>query len=450
MTLESGTFDCIICCGSYKNVVRGVQQQVVCPGCETMVCRQCQFNFERDQCMNCGLQFTRDFVVENLGEKFLKEIVRPRITAELMKSEEELLPEAQEEVQKNRKLRAYKRNLRFGIVGELDLDVPVTTDPPKRHEIFRCPKDNCRGFIRSKYTCELCQSEVCSKCRVILPNSEESQHQCKKEDVTSLQLMAKETRPCPRCAVKIYKITGCDHMYCTHCCTHFSWRTGKVTNQSTNGHYLNLARYATDVATLNVNPINVDADGNIINANDNREVGTEDAECREYGFSLSENAVNPTSLSSRILTPNLEQSLYRDSNEIKSLFRSRLQGKDILQKSNENLKSLRVKYLDGTIDNKTWSDRVYLDYKKREQSLLYSEIFSLYLSTISFIQSRLLHVEHSVDSSISLTDEIVCSMEKLIELCNGSFHNVKREYGGKTYKIRQINEPISAPAFQTV
>ena len=43
-----------------------------------------------------------------------------------------------------------------------------------------------------------------------------------------LKLIKQETKPCPTCGVRIYKISGCDQIWCVECKVAFSWRTGII------------------------------------------------------------------------------------------------------------------------------------------------------------------------------------------------------------------------------
>ena len=55
--------------------------------------------------------------------------------------------------------------------------------------------------------------------------------------------MAKDSRNCPQCAAAIFKIDGCDQMWCTQCHTAFSWRTGQIeTHRVHNPHYYDWMR----------------------------------------------------------------------------------------------------------------------------------------------------------------------------------------------------------------
>ena len=63
-------------------------------------------------------------------------------------------------------------------------------------------------------------------------------HVCKEDDVATANLLSKETKPCPKCAVPIFKISGCDQMWCIECQTPFSWNTGqRVTGIIHNPHF---------------------------------------------------------------------------------------------------------------------------------------------------------------------------------------------------------------------
>jgi hypothetical protein len=108
----------------------------------------------------------------------------------------------------------------------------------RREFIMRCPAADCRGFLSTAYKCGTCSKKTCAECTEII--EEDMEHTCKPESVESTKAIRKETRPCPKCAAPIYKIDGCDQMWCTNgnCNTAFSWITGQVvTGRVHNPHY---------------------------------------------------------------------------------------------------------------------------------------------------------------------------------------------------------------------
>lgn len=110
----------------------------------------------------------------------------------------------------------------------------------KPRVICNCPVDDCKGFITSKnYTCGVCESILCRKCHVHVKTkigSENDKHSCKKDDIDTARKILMETKPCIKCNVPIYKISGCDQMWCVICHTAFNWRTGKEEFRVHNPH----------------------------------------------------------------------------------------------------------------------------------------------------------------------------------------------------------------------
>jgi hypothetical protein len=90
--------------------------------------------------------------------------------------------------------------------------------------IFKCPSDDCRGFISDTYICGTCNKGVCRLCNLQIDND----HKCNKDDIKSAALVHSLAKPCPKCMTPILKSGGCDQMFCTQCNTPFSWITGKI------------------------------------------------------------------------------------------------------------------------------------------------------------------------------------------------------------------------------
>jgi len=97
-----------------------------------------------------------------------------------------------------------------------------------------CPLESCEGVLDEKWYCVLCGKTTCSMC---LENKDDENHMCNKDTVESVKLMKTDTKACPKCKASIFKIDGCDQMWCTRCHTAFSWTTGKVEKRIHNPHY---------------------------------------------------------------------------------------------------------------------------------------------------------------------------------------------------------------------
>ena len=111
----------------------------------------------------------------------------------------------------------------------------------KKKFMQRCGDGNCRGFLSQGWKCGVCSKKTCSKCFDLIHENEE--HICDEDKVKTANLIKKETKNCPSCATAIYKISGCDQMWCTNCHVAFSWKTGlKVSGNIHNPHYFQWKR----------------------------------------------------------------------------------------------------------------------------------------------------------------------------------------------------------------
>ena len=114
----------------------------------------------------------------------------------------------------------------------------------KKKFIMPCPNTDCRGFLSSEYTCEMCNHKTCPKCLDLVGLiNQETEHVCKPENVESAEFVRKQSKPCPCCGSRISKIDGCDQMWCTQCHKAFSWNTGRiVTGVVHNPHFYQYQR----------------------------------------------------------------------------------------------------------------------------------------------------------------------------------------------------------------
>jgi hypothetical protein len=113
----------------------------------------------------------------------------------------------------------------------------------KRAFVRACPGTGCKGFLSTAWKCGLCENWTCPTCHEIKGPEKDVPHTCNPDSVATAELLARDSRNCPNCASMIFKINGCDQMWCTQCHTAFSWRTGRIeTHTIHNPHYYEYQR----------------------------------------------------------------------------------------------------------------------------------------------------------------------------------------------------------------
>jgi hypothetical protein len=111
----------------------------------------------------------------------------------------------------------------------------------RKRFIRACPIDGCKGFLSTQWKCALCEVFTCSKCSV--PKTGSKEHVCNPDDVATAELLKTDTKPCPQCGTGIFKIDGCDQMWCIECRCAFDWTHGTiVTGTIHNPHYYEYRR----------------------------------------------------------------------------------------------------------------------------------------------------------------------------------------------------------------
>jgi hypothetical protein len=157
-----------------------------------------------------------------------------------LKQTEEALELMREFTDKIRKLREKQRDIFHQLYPGADPFENAEQKQPERVVkalTIPCTKNDCRGYVvveDNKFACGMCKTEHCKKCHC----EKEDEHKCDPNVLETVKMLANDTKPCPKCQVPIFKIAGCDQMYCTSCHTAFSWNTGNIeTGHIHNPHY---------------------------------------------------------------------------------------------------------------------------------------------------------------------------------------------------------------------
>ena len=268
--------NCEVCTEQFTKELR---RRIQCPFCEYSACSQCHQRYllgssEYAHCMSCRKVWNREVLVNNFTDKFVSKTYKTWREEVLFEREKSFMPETQPYVEAAIEARKTQKemdavNTQIGLIYEraqhahavttgdaveryriycdirkeaavLEMDLKFlqhklqilsnrrpSEEVTKRKFVRACPADGCMGFLSTAWKCGLCQVNVCSKCHEI-KTGEDDEHVCDAGNVETAELLARDTKTCPSCAALIFKISGCDQIWCTQCHTAFNWRTQQI------------------------------------------------------------------------------------------------------------------------------------------------------------------------------------------------------------------------------
>jgi hypothetical protein len=101
-----------------------------------------------------------------------------------------------------RQKRELERKIRYGNNHENE-------DKEKAHFVRQCPANGCRGFLSTQWKCGICEQWSCPDCHELKGSTRDCHHKCDPNNIETAKLLAKDSKPCPKCQSLIFKISGC-------------------------------------------------------------------------------------------------------------------------------------------------------------------------------------------------------------------------------------------------
>lgn len=335
-----------------------------------------------------------------------------------------------------------------------------------------CPKNGCNGFLIQHWKCGICETKFCKHCHqetnqrqqtpdtnpntnpdtppntnpdtnplktptlntyppiesknvfidtnedndgLAPPTTTTTQHTCNPDDVETAKMLEKNTKPCPNCSMGIFKIDGCNQMFCTNCNTAFDWVTRKIMNGNNihNPHYFEWLR--------------------------NRET-SEHADDTAPGVNntcVNEGVTNETSLSLlriRKFKPNLTEVQRFEIHEMVTICRKILHIREVVMPMYvynymERNRQVRISFMRNKMTEIEFKKQVQQNDKKYSKS---QEIYDVYQFLINAASDIVLRYLDSLQKNNETTNTMK-EIETIVKYANDCFLEIS-----KTYKSKQI------------
>jgi hypothetical protein len=425
--------ECIICFDKFNKSRRS---KIECPSCREGCCQICfrkhllSSSSTDPECVSCNHKLTLEFVSESTPKVFHNSEYRKKRANDLLSRERSLLPATQELViehikkekrnEKINKLRDEAAMLKNKIKEinkniERLLEENQLSEYNKKKErkkfIMGCSVPDCRGFLSQNWKCGICNTYICSTCRV----PKEDNHVCNDNDIATAKMLSEETKPCPSCAVPIFKIMGCDQMWCTNCNTPFCWKTGRlVTGVIHNPHFYEWQRENNGgVAPRRNGELRYNCGG------------------LPSPYRLAVTIRNRNNHKNRFFSSGWED-CHRSVGHVTDLVLPRYPA----QLDIEDHSDLRIKFLLKEISEKEWISHLQRRQKKVEKNQEIHNVLNMYVVTLTDIFQRFMETHFDILKEINaVRDYVNNQLRKISKRYNNSVPFIQKSNGLNDWEI---------------
>ena len=417
---------CSICVEPYN---RSSRFKIICEYCPQEACTECCKRYvlqeNEPKCMSgdCNRQWTHEFISKIFSKKFVATELKFHYEKVLFDKQRALLPATQPLVENILKREDYARQINAAaeVVTKARLEMNkiqseyyrfTHTDPNTQERaafIRACPSPDCHGFLSSQWKCGLCNIWTCPTCHEIKGSERDGEHTCNPDNIATANLLNSDTKPCPKCGEGIFKINGCDQMYCVSCHTAFSWRTGRIeTNAIHNPHYFEWMRLN---GTLERNP--------------------NDVIC---GRELNHNTtvlIRNLMVTKETIYPENAAKIKQYHNNISEVCRKVIHFRYVSipnyqYNSDRVTQELRIRYMRNYIDENQFKTLLQKDYKKSNKYREILEVIQLLTVTITDIVLRF--IDEIKDPLWTHNLERMNEINEIIKYADECFLKISRTY----------------------
>jgi hypothetical protein len=371
--------------------------------------------------MSCKVGWDRKFLSENLEKSFMYKEYKFYRENILYERELSMLQATQPHVEKEVRMEEIQEQIaklteefkrKVGELKKEQSELKNTDATEKRKFVRKCPNSDCLGFLSSSLKCDLCKCWACSDCREIkgYTTDQKNNHVCDKNILESVKLLEKDSKPCPSCSALIFKINGCNQMFCTECNTAFDWVTLKIEKGVIhNPHFFEYQRQLNN-GRLPRNPLDIqcgrELDGNFVR----RLINVFKPEKSVFRGNKSKNH--------EIIE------ICRNVIHIRHIDQPRFSIPDRLT---NNLFE-RIQFMRKKIDTETFKKTIQKKEKKHAKNTEINNVLAMYVTSMTDILYRSLNDPKNYDS-------IKLEMNNLREYTNQCFQNISIIYNCKYYQI---------------